>query len=696
MCLAVARLGDGELPHQENRDAFEGDVDRSRRPEPLVPLVYPAVRTMKEDLMKRSWRRCRVLVAVLLAFPAVAAAAWRSEGPFVATIADVAVDASQPDTIYVATSGGGVWRSDDGGQTWVLPGDGMVSRSVRWIEVDPLNPATLWAGIEIMGGSGFWRSPDRGKTWASVRVDPTTSSAVGQPIAFAASKPGVIFVPSTNLHYRSADGGKTWQSFRVPGQDAYAFAVDPKNANVVWAGGRGTEHHLSRSQDGGKTWKAFGEGLPQNSIKLLRVASTTPATLYAVIGFGNLHRSTDGGATWNELELGLRGTDELFDLQIDPHDPKTLLAATKGGLRASVDGGDTWRSAGAGTGGYLVHGIAFHPAKKGTVYAGAAGDGFFRSTDGGENFEPFGKGMAAGWTERIYAPASGPGPVFAQLSVGLFRMDGPGAWTEIQEPFKEGGPAKIDGIVFDRESPKKVFAHDSSSWWRSEDAGRSWSKPEMKGPSMKDMLKGNLTGPQFRSLVQDPADSKTLYAGSWSNNDPGTAVFKTVDGGKKWQPAGTGITSKSVNLLRSAAPGSVFAACGEAGLFRTTDGGKSWSLVRPGDLKDLAVDPSKPNQVFVATKEGLFRSADSGATWSRATQGLKGDDVEAVAVSRDGSVFAGTFDGVFRSTDGGATWKALNEGLLNTDVRALAVASGSPARLYAGLAGGSVVSTELP
>ncbi len=645
--------------------------------------------------MKRFRRLFGVLIAGLLALPAVAAAAWRSEGPFVASIVDVAVDGAKPDTIYAATSGGGVWRSDDDGQTWVLPGDGMVSRNVRWIEVDPRDPATLWAGVEGDGSPAFWRSPDRGRTWARVRVD-RSSDAVGQPIAFAASKPAIIFVPSTNLHYRSADGGKTWQSFRVPGQDVYAFAIHPGNASLVYAGGRGSEHNLSRSQDGGRTWHPFGEGLGQQSIKLLRISAGNPSTLYAVSGFGRVHRSSDGGATWTELELGLRGTDEIYSLEIDPHDPQTLLAATKNGLRVSVDAGETWRSAGAGLGSYLCKGLAFHPTRKGTVYAGAAGDGFYRSTDGGQTFEPRGKGMAAGWTERLYAPASGTGPVFAQMSVGLFRMDGPGVWTEIQAPFSQGEPAKIDGIVFDRDSPKKVYAHDASSWFRSEDGGRSFSKVEVKGPSMSDMMKGRLAEPQFKSLVQDPADSKTFYSGSWSSRDPGTAVFKTVDGGKKWQPAGTGITSSSVTLLRSATPGTVLAAGGKEGLFRTNDGGKSWSLVRPGEIQDLAVDPSHPERVFAATREGLFRSTDNGVTWSRTTQGLKGDDVAAVVISRDGEVFAGTFEGVFGSTDGGATWKALNEGLVNTDVRALAIAGGSPARLYAGLAGGSVSSTELP
>jgi photosystem II stability/assembly factor-like uncharacterized protein len=118
--------------------------------------------------------------------------------------------------------------------------------------------------------------------------------------------------------------------------------------------------------------------------------------------------------------------------------------------------------------------------------------------------------------------------------------------------------------------------------------------------------------------------------------------------------------------------------------------------VRPGEIQDLAVDPTKPERVFAATEKGLFRSTDNGETWSAVTQGLKGNDVAAIVVSRDGHAFAGTFHGVFRSTNGGTTWAALLEGLVHTDVRALAIAGGSPARLYAGTAGGSVYSTELP
>src|SRR5207253_2501707 len=148
------------------------------------------------------------------------------------------------------------------------------------------------------------RSLDRGKTWAPVRPD-KTSFILNQRIAFAASSPAIIYAPSTNLHYRSADGGKTWTSFRVPGQDAYAFAIHPKNPKIIFAGGRGTEHNMRRSSDGGVTWKPVGEGLPDRSIKLLAIPRERPSTLYVATGFGQLYKSDNGGDTWKELDLGL-------------------------------------------------------------------------------------------------------------------------------------------------------------------------------------------------------------------------------------------------------------------------------------------------------------------------------------------------------------------------------------------------------
>ena len=634
-------------------------------------------------------------IALALLFVIPVDAAWRSEGPFVGAITDVAIDPSNPETLYAAAGSGGVWRSDDGGQSWTLPGDGLVNRSVQWIQTDPGTPGTVWASIENLGHPGLWRSRDRGKTWDI--VDPKgLSYIIGQPIAFAASNPAIIYAPSTNVHYRSHDGGKTWEEFRVDGQDAYAFAIDPKNPKVIYAGGRGEKQQISRSDDGGKTWKAVGSGLPERSVELMAIPREAPSTIYATFGFGDFFKSDDGGASWNQLDLGLGSTDDIFSIDLDPHDPLTLLVGTEDGLRRTTDGGATWSSVGGGLGNWFCKGVAFHPKQKDTVYAGTTGKGFFKSTDGGETFTPMSNGLGAGWTRKLYAPAGGTGPVFAQLSVGLYRQDGPGAWTELQAPFAPGKKVEIDGVLFDRTSPKRVYAHESARWWSSNDGGRSWEAIAIPEPSMRDMMKGKLSGPSFDALAQDAGDAKIFYAGgSWMKETGGAAVNKSTNGGKKWEPAGAGITG-DVTLLRAAAPGVVYAVAGKEGVYRTGDGGKSWALVRPGEIKDLAVDPTKPERLFVATKTGLFRSTDSGATWTQVSSGMKEEDVEAVVVAPSGKVFCGSFDGVFLSADGGDTWTAFNDGLLNTDVRALAIAGGDAPRLYAGVAAGSVHSTELP
>ena len=195
--------------------------------------------------MLQSLRMAFVFLAALVA--SSVSAAWRAEGPALGNVSRIAVAPSKPDVVYAATSGGGVWRSDDGGDSWSLPGDGMTSRNVEWIVVDPSDATSVWAG-----SGGIWRSTDSGVTWKmlSGSYPGGLLRPVGYPVAFAPTQPKTIFLPSTNLHYRSDDGGKTWRDFRVPNQDAYVMAVDPGNPKIVYAGGRGDSLNLSRSTDG--------------------------------------------------------------------------------------------------------------------------------------------------------------------------------------------------------------------------------------------------------------------------------------------------------------------------------------------------------------------------------------------------------------------------------------------------------------
>ncbi|MBP9146858.1 MAG: hypothetical protein KBI44_20475 [Thermoanaerobaculia bacterium] len=666
--------------------------------------MYPPLRSRRSLL---SLAFAASLLGALRPSPALPAdaLAWRSEGPFLGTVVDVAFDPRTPGLAYAAATHGGVFRSTDGGHSWVAAGRPKTNRDIEWLEVDPGTPGTLWLGVDNPGKPALWRSRDQGATWSAVtdsyRGQLTTLHPVGYRIAFAPSRPADIWVPSTNLHYRSRDGGKSWSDFRVEGQDAYAMAVDPQNPDVVYAGGHGGEQaHLSRSDDGGKSWKPVGAGL-EPAIQALVVDPVTSATVYAVSSASKLWKSVDRGATFTALAVPVGGTEDIYNLRFGPGDPRQLWLACEKGLFRSADGGATWQRSDGGSGRYLVRATAVDPANARQMLAASSGGGVYRSSDGGASWAPSSAGLAAAWVERIDAsPASAT--IFVQTATGLFRRDASGTWDEKAEPFEDDGDeVELDGLLFDGKSPETIWAFDGSSAWRSSDGGRSFRALEKKEPSMRDLMKGQLASAQFRSLAQDPGNPNILYAGSWSNDDPGQAVWKSLDGGKSFKAAGAGLPGDDVKLLRAAAPGVVYAVVDKA-LFRTDDGGAKWLAVGGGlpaatELRAVGLDPVQPARLFVATEKGLFLSNDSGANFQKAGSALADEDVEAVAVAPDGRLYAGSWRGLFTSRDAGVTWTSLSESLPHRDVRALAV-GGAPGslRLWVGTAGGGVFSTPLP
>lgn len=640
-------------------------------------------------------------VAVAL-LPGAAAAGWRAEGPGGGNVRSVAFAPAQPATVYAATNSGGVWRSDDGGATWRLPGDGLTRRDVEWVAVEPGDPRAVWAGVKAGRGAAVWRSTDGGVTWEALaasypggRVQP-----VGQPIAFSGAEAKTLLLPSTNLHYRSDDGGKSWRDFRVPNQDAYVFAFHPSDPKIVYAGGRGDSLNLARSNDGGKTWRQVGIGLGKTSLRALLLDPAEPSTLYAAgRNSGMLYKSTDAGDNFAPVALPVPGSKSLFDLAMHPRDGRILWAATEAGLFKTEDGGASWRESDRGLGRYLATAIAFDPRDPTHLVVGTGGTGIFDSRDSGASWTPAREGIAAGWAEKLWGVPGGA--LFAQLSIGLYRYDGPGGWTEIREPFASGKEAKLDGIVFDATSRQTLHAFDGSILYRSTDGGRRFQAVEQKGLSTRDMLKGNIETVQFRSLAQDRGNPQHFYAGSWSSRSTGGAVYKTTDGGKKWAPAGQGLPGETIGMLRAGEAGTVLAVVERQKLYRTTNAGGSWTVAGTGlpgtKIHELEVDATNPARLFAATEKGLFRSADGGASFARVGEGaVEGDDVEGLVIDpASGAVYVGSFHGVFRSTDGGDTWTPFVDGLTHRGVRALALA-GEPTRLWAGTAGGSIHSTELP
>lgn len=305
---------------------------------------------------------------------------WRNIGPNRGgrSIA-VAGSASRPLEYWFGATGGGVWKTTDGGNTWSPVSDGhFTSSSVGAIGVCEANPDIVYVGMgetelrgNIMQGDGVYRTTDGGKSWtrlgledthaiARVRVHPWNcdrvyAAALGHP--YGPNEQRGIF--------RSDDGGKTWQKilYRSDRVGAVDLALDPSNPDVMFAafwdvfrtpwslssGGPGSG--LFKSVDGGRTWTEITKnpGVPEAPLGKIgvSVSGADPKRVYAIIEAkeGGVFRSDDGGATWERVNEERRLRQRAFyytRIYADPKDRETVYVLNTG-LYRSTDGGKTYR-----------------------------------------------------------------------------------------------------------------------------------------------------------------------------------------------------------------------------------------------------------------------------------------------------------------------------------------------------------------
>ena len=295
--------------------------------------------------------------------------------------------------------------------------------------------------------------------------------------------------------------------------------------------------------------------------------------------------------------------------------------------------------------------------------------------------------MAGAWVSGIWATPEISPAIYAQTGAGLFKRKGTGDWQEIRDPFSKDDPAEITEIVIDPKSPHTIHVAGRYKYLRSTDGGETWKDPvkAFQDPS-----------PEFYGFALELSDAKTMYSGGVNPDKGEEFIFRSTDGGVKWKPSGKGMPEgDTVIALREAAPKTILALLKKSGIWRSTDGANSWVSVTPDiqEIRDLKISISDPATIFLASKSGVYRSTNTGISWSAVNTGLKNTDVQALAIVPGGEVFAGTFDGVYESKNNGDSWSSFNEGLSIPDVRSLAVAAG---HLYAGTAGGSVYSADIP
>ena len=630
-----------------------------------------------------------------------------ANGEYSGRVAAVACSPTDPRRYYVGGADGGVWRTNDGGLSWIhLTGD-LPSSAIGALVMDPTDESTLYAGTGEANyanhsryGLGLYKTIDGGASWSVLAantfagrafsrllVDPSAPRTLYASITRAGGFPELAAAKNHPMAtgpvgvFRSADGGDTWTHLTngLPALSATDLAMDPVDPDVLYAGiGRifGSVHNgIYRSVDGGASWGKLTAGLPgAGSIGRVSVAvaPSDASRLYAMItlpasstGGGaamqGAYRSDNGGNTWTFLPLSNIQASYGWYLSVVKVRPTDPDHAFFGGLTlySTTNGGSSFTNV---TPPHVdLHAVEFDAS--GRLVVGDDG-GVHRSSNLGNLWVSLNEGLG---TIQFYAglsahPANPEIYFGGTQDNGSNRRDGPNpAWTQVFGG--DGGWTQIDP-----QDPSRVFVEfqGTGNLYRSLDGGMSfsWSGSGISGSDRNCFLPPYLI---------DPTDSnRMLYATQ--------RIYRSVDGGSSWVPISGDLTT-GVGAIRTLVqaptnPQVVYAATNDGNVQVSSNGGTSWNLALSGIpgwprvTRELAVSPLDPSRAYLAVAAfgttQLYRTTDTGTSWTPIDQNLPDIPVNTVAVwqAPGGEVlFVGTDTGLLWSPNGGELWERFGAGL---------------------------------
>ncbi|MGI9107365.1 MAG: VPS10 domain-containing protein [Pyrinomonadaceae bacterium] len=557
---------------------------------------------------------------------------WRSIGPFRGgRVTAVAGVASQPLVYYFGATGGGVWKTTDGGANWEPITDNSVfgTGSVGAIGVCEADPNVIYVGMgespvrgNVSHGDGVYKSMDAGKTWKRIGLEDTRQ--IGRvrvhprnpDIVYVAAL-GHLFGPNEQRGvFRSKDGGKTWEKILSRGNKAGAIDLtfDPTNANILYAG--------------------FWEVL------------RTPWSLESGGAGGGLFKSTDGGDTWTEItrHQGLpRGLVGKVGITVSPANPERVWAiveAEDGGVFRSDNGGRTWTRTNEQRNlrqrAWYYTRIYADTQNPDTVYV--LNTGFYKSNDGGRTFTNI--SVPHGDNHDLWiAPNDATRMINSNDGGANVSFNSGKTWTE-----QDQATAQFYRVALDNDFPYNIYGaqQDNSTI-------RIASRTNDFGITERDWW--NVGGGESGWIAPSPKDSNIVYAGSYggliTRYDHRTGQQRNIT---VWpdNPMGAGAEAMKYRfqwnfpiLFSPHDPNALYAA-GNI-LFKSTNEGQSWTAISP----DL-------------TRNDRTKQGSSGGPITKDNTSVEYyDTIFTVSESpiKAGVIWAGSDDGLVHVTrDGGGRW----------------------------------------
>jgi photosystem II stability/assembly factor-like uncharacterized protein len=671
-------------------------------------------------------------------------ATWAAVGPLntengIGRADRIAFHPTNPNTIYIGTPAGGLWRTTDAGANWTNLSANISSAGISGILIDPVNPSTMYIltgdGDSRSGGGlvqkygysrlsiGVLKSTDGGVHWNKTGDFPDVnySSLVGFRLVMHPADNNIIYACTNQGLFWSLNGGDGWALINggglfynmkfQPGSSTVCYAVSRNPGSAGW-------RSFWRSTSSGFIWdstNAINQQINNPSRRVeLAVAPSNPSRVYLLAGgvpgngpanpvpnlFKGVYLSTNAGVSFslqsnspNILGRSSTGTDTVdqsnYDLAIAVSNTNSTNVIA-GGVQAwySTNSGVTWSYRGAGLHDD-VHDLAYNPLDN-KLWAATDG-GVYSSTDNGANWTSHFEDMN---TTQFYRMAVNPSDYLFMIAGAqdnaVKRRSAGSYFDEI---------ACCDGFAvgYDPLNSSTVFAVTNQQVNRSTDGGDNFDN----------INPANTTHPFSMAMAVHTSLSDALFIGSDS-------LWRTTNGGANWSVSGSLFSGWFIRTCPSNG-NRVYAAGGTAYddvtgfLFRSDNGGASWPAANilsskptfPNSytkITSINVRPTNSAQVWVTFggfTDGLkvYYSPDAGETWVNRSGSLPNVPVNCMAIDSDNNAYAGTDNGVYYRAVGSSDWVPFYNNLPYVPVTDLIITE-SENRIRAATFGRGIWSSE--